>query len=398
MVSFEQLASVSTSRNEAPSVASDNDTPSVGRNFQHTIRLGDEGEHDGERSAPPSGSARLKGRVLYRGEPQQGVRLYLSLNEQYKTKMLETNADGVFSVSLPSGPWRINRVKTKEWPGKPDDRRYSVITGHEPTFDVPYHRQFAFDRAPPAVKLPEDSGPHLSLTIREPIEMDWPPAEGEPVEADMEADSLEWNDPTNAARYVISLPRFEKQGTTTHFRNPTYAVTEGKTRLPLAELPRADASGERNRYAVRVSAFDVDGRLVNYTEHPMKAPVFRLHEVKLVDNSDWLDKEDETTAAESQSQSAADWQARHEAKKQLEAADTLIDEAMYHAAEALLARVDPQHAPPAKLPRLLGILAAHRGHCEKARNHLEEARNQDPEVCVADCLADKCPELGKFAE
>jgi hypothetical protein len=297
-------------------------------------------------------------------------------------------------VAVPSGEWRINKVRTQAWKSKPDDRSYSVITGHEPRYDLPYHRDFTVDRELPSVQLPDDPGPHLNLTIRRAVEMEWPGPAGDPVEADLDSDALEWNDPSPATRYVIKIPRVEKQGDTTHYRDAAYATAIDTTRLPLSELPTAEAPGETHRYAVRIEAFDEDGRLVNYTVQWMRDAGFYLMGTKIVDNSDWVREDSESATAAAQ----PDWQARDEARERLEVASTLIDEQMHTAAEELLGRVTNEHAPPGRLAVMKGYLAASRGRCDEARARFEKALRDNPDVCIASCRLAECPELEELVE
>jgi len=57
--------------------------------------------------------------MLLLNNPAEGVALTIVLNSKYRTKDIITNADGIFTVSLPPGSWNINSIQTESWINKP---------------------------------------------------------------------------------------------------------------------------------------------------------------------------------------------------------------------------------------------------------------------------------------
>ncbi len=69
--------------------------------------------------APPKGDGQLKGKISFHQKPARGVHLAMVLNSKYRVKNIITDDEGVFTVNLPEGDWRINSIQCESWENKP---------------------------------------------------------------------------------------------------------------------------------------------------------------------------------------------------------------------------------------------------------------------------------------
>lgn len=245
------------------------------QSFQTSVRFGGR-ISTWDLPPPPTGSARLRGRVVLDDKPAEDVALFLFLNDKYKTSTVFTDEAGKFEIALAPGVWHINQVTTERWDSAPTGRRLVLFSPLEPRLGSgAYSRNRLLMETGHAVTLPSDDDLALELELRDAIDAHWPSraymfgavnGEVDVAAADLDTSVVAWRPVESAVEYEVQINRLDRksQNRISHEALPLIRVREA--RLPLASLPQeiADAAS-REFYAIEIFAFDEHGQVLTET-------------------------------------------------------------------------------------------------------------------------------------
>lgn len=373
----------------------DNDTPHSGPIFSRSdffhesVRYSGHWVDNSALSTIPKGDAYLSGTITYQGRPASGIALRAVLDNRYQTANTTTDKNGVFSLLVPEGEWTVNRIELKEWKNKPHGAFLSATTAHDATLgEGIYFEGLDLDReglSVMATKKPEPND-SLSISIHDNPLLLFPAKEKQT--ADIKADSINWQPVEGAVKYQIQLHRVEHNGTSTSYYPVTWMNIDTNI-IPLNRFPTvSDDTQSENEYAVKVFAFDDQGRLISGNDF-MGRNTLVLKGVKLVktprfgqfNNNDNLSPEAFTKQLEATEQD-------HD---RINAARTLVEEDMAAEARTLLERVDTPSLEMEK-SAVLGMVLAAEGRCEDAKKHFSDLNKQRGSECTPNYVSQRCPD------
>jgi hypothetical protein len=355
-----------------------------GHNFYAGVYFGGVPRNLGKLPAPQAGNGVLRGQITYHGQPAAGITMHVVLNEKYKTADLVTDSDGIFTINLKPGKWRINSIQTWNWENRPDKGGFTMYYGGEAKLKGEKYSRFT-NRIRDGYEVEVGRDPHavqFKSTINDDIKLVWPDSKGND-QATIE-DSITWERLPGAGRYYVEIDRVTQEGSSTIFSPITGKVVPGgDTALPLSSLKHhATANDKKEKYSVNVFAFAGDGTLIGEHTRNYDGGAFTLADGQIliedakdttfglseIDNQDRFEKTlGEISANERREKAVA----------------VLIEEDMLETAEKLLGRMDSEYSRGRK-EVMAGYLLAVKGECTRAAAMFDRAADVDPDVCIAD--------------
>jgi hypothetical protein len=353
---------------------------SLSMNLQGSVDFGGSGS-DWDLPEPPSGDERLRGRVMFDGAGAEGVHLSVLLNGKYRSPMI-TDANGAFEIALPAGTWYVNRVSTTTWKSKPEDRELSLYSHVEPRLSGGnYSRHNYRSDKGLEIRLPQSEA--LTLELRDDIAASWPPRSNpfstSAAEANFESDTIAWKPVPSAATYEVQIAHVTREGTTTSYR-PILQRRQSTPALPLASLPRQDASEKTSadEYSVTIYAFDAQGSLISESSPGFYEQLFQLSgPTRLAKDAPDHDVP-EGVAFEPGGAHSDEYVLN---ALRLSRASKLLDQKQFAEARILIEQVTAD-TPRGRLPATRGKLAALEGRCEEALRLFDLAEAEGGAGCV----------------
>lgn len=360
--------------------------------FYEYLHLG--GTPSGARDLPepPDGQGMLRGRMMYQNQPVEGVMMNIVLNSKYMAKNIITDSDGLFSVNLPFGDWKINSIQTESWSNKPDNGEFTMYYGGEDKlrgnrFDR--HNMFQQDGLKAAVDENSEKI-HLTVTIKKNIDLVWPDDSVLGVDASI-GNSIRWEPYPLAKKYLVEIRSLKREGTTTYFNQITSKVIDGDTVLPLSSLKYMKTSAkEEQEYSVEIYAFAGDGTLLGESSDTFRGGTFKLTdghilvEDKLQNFFDAASNEDPETFQKKMEVISLD-------RRRADAVVVLVDDNMIPEAGRLVELINSEYAKGRK-EVLSGYILALEGKCNESKRMFDKALLINPEVCIPDDYRAICPQ------
>jgi hypothetical protein len=352
-------------------------------NFQHFISFGRSTGSSSQPAKPPAGDGYLQGRFVYAGKPAEGITLQLVLNDKYETGVITTDADGVFTVRVPSGEWQVNRVMTQGWKGKPEKGDFLIVTGREPKLgNGKYDSYFWVNEKP--IKLIVDNAPtapQMHFEIRDQVQLTWPPSDQRSVPGNVSDGVISWAAYPEAHEYQVSITNLVREGNTTRYHEVTTRRLKGVTQFPLSKLESVENKEGDKEYQVTVWAFAGDGTFLSSSER-FSDNVFVLKNKELV-------REEERNLV-SGPLDAEKLEALRANNHRIEAVEVLLKDDLVDEAERLLGKIRGS-ADPGRKKSITGFLMAKRGKCQEASRLFAEALSEAGTNCVPEHYWVKCP-------
>ena len=172
---------------------------------------------------PPEGNGLLVGKLNYDGKAAKNVKLRVILNSKYKTHLITTNEDGLFTVPLPIGKWHINAIQCERWYDKPEGS-FILISGEESKLSEGQFQNLFFEHSPVGkeVLINEQTpkNPHVVLTINPRIKITWPEERRHKQEATIADSVIRWEPYPDAENYIIQIDRVTRESATTTSYSP----------------------------------------------------------------------------------------------------------------------------------------------------------------------------------
>jgi hypothetical protein len=330
--------------------------------------------------------------MMYQNKPAEGVRMQIVLNSKYKAKNIVTDANGLFSVNLPVGDWKINSIQTEGWSNKPDDGDFTMYYGGEDKlrgnrFDR--HTMFRQDGYKAAVDENSEKN-HLTVTIKKDIDLVWPDDSVLGVDASI-TDAIRWEPYPSAQKYFVEIQSLKREGTTTHFNQITSKVIDSDTVLPLSSLKYIKTSAkEKQEYSVEIFAFAEDGTLLGEFSETFRGGTFKLAdghilvEDKLQKFFDAASNEDPEVFQKRMETISLD-------RRRADAVVVLVDDNMISEAGRLVELINSEYAKGRK-EVLSGYILALEGKCNESKRMFDKALSINPEVCIPDKYRAVCPQ------
>ncbi|HLQ26018.1 MAG TPA: hypothetical protein VK138_09085 [Acidiferrobacterales bacterium] len=352
-------------------------------NFTNHVYFGGYPNSRSELPAPPKGNGFLQGRFMYNGAPAANVSLKLALNGQYETGVVITDRDGVFTVRVPVGAWRINRLDTEEWKDRPKDPDLMVVTGKEGRLENGTYQEAEWWRGQglEVAVTEKPPGDFVTFVIRPLVKLQWPAKRREAVPASAAKDIIQWDIYPGATDYRVSISELKREGQTTQIIPVAARLLTGTTRLALKDIKAVASVGQKHEYEVEVRAFAKDGGFLSKSDQHFEGHRFDLTDHLLVADVDtrmlggnFTDKE---------------FSELHKNQARFTAVEVLIEDGLLTEAEKLLAKVTGK-AEKGRKKALTGYLFAMRGNCAQAKILLNEAQAEGGTICLPGCYWGKC--------
>jgi hypothetical protein len=364
------------------------ETSSANHFFEHLI-FGGKQPMTENLPAPPEGEGVLSGRITYQGMPAQGISLVLMLNAQYKAKT-ETNDQGMFSLSLPSGSWTINSIQAQGWSNMPDTGTFTMYSGREERLTGPEYKGGPYFRKN-GLQVHVDQDPasfDIELTISRDIQLVWPDPDAEGIKATVD-DVIRWEEYPGADRYYVDIKRVTREGTTTSYRKVSSLIRE-ETTLPLKSLKYAEGPEQEQNpeYAVEIYAFAADGTLIGEFTDTYQGGTFLLADGNMI-IEDRLDDLYGLSSIEDMEEFQQEMENISKNEQRADAVPVLIQNNMPAEARKLLDLMDSEYSQGRK-EVLTGYLLALDGECAKAEVMFDKAAAINPDVCIPDAYRAEC--------
>lgn len=339
---------------------------------------------------PPTGKGVLKGRILYQNKPAEAVSLHIILNSKYRANAIVTDSNGIFTVKLPLGNWKINSIQTESWQNKPKDGRFTMYYGGEKKLrgkSYSRHTNFRKDGLPVAIEENKDTV-QINITIKQDIKLLWPDASAERINASI-TDVINWEKYPRASQYYVEIKKLRREGTTTYYDQITSKILSNETAIPLSSLKHIKTKGkEKNEYAAEIYAFSEDGTLLGQFSDTFQGGTFLLAdghvlvEDKLYDLFDSASSEDPEVLEKKMEAIALN-------RRRVSAVKVLIDDNMIPEAEILLNLINSEYVKGQK-EVLSGYILALQGECKKSNKMFDEALSINPTICIPDKYRCSC--------
>lgn len=356
--------------------------------FYKTVRYGGKWVDSSQLESLPKGEFYISGRISYQDTPVKNVRLFAVFNNRYRSEMITTDKDGVFSISLPDGEWLLNRIKLEQWSEQPEGISLSVFGGvDEPLSESKYDSGPSFSSEGLMLQAAKTPTPmdKLQLVIRPNIQLLWPKNEGQT--ADLDKDTISWQGMTEAHRYQLQLHRMERVGSATRYY-PTAWINTDHTTVSLRDFPTtSEDMGKKTEYLVRVYAFDKSGELLTNSGEFFSDQTIILTGSVITDTSD-LQAVEKITGL-TRDEQLKEMELRHRDQQRLRAADTLTEEGLIDAAKIVAGRVKAKSLENEKL-RTMGLILAAEGNCKEAEIKLQAANKKSGEDCLPKLYRERC--------
>lgn len=337
----------------------------------------------GELRQPPTGPHPLRGRITMAGLPAAFADVEVVLNGAFRSETLTTNAQGVFEILLPAGPWTVNQVSVRHWPDAPENSDLLLFSEYEPLKNTSYYsRTLHVDLPAPAdFKLP-------SFELRNAIAMQWPAASsGAPSEsseapvADPSTAAIRWSTVPSAREYEIQLSSVERDPQSMSTSTILLRRQSG-TELRLADLPKQPRERpEPTEYSVLVYAFDANGKLLSHSREGFALYAFRLDgETRLA--------QEPLRSSPSRLDDSEHWRNR----ERLSLVSSLLEYNQLDAARAILREVT-DNAPPGRKAAMQGAIEALTGNCAAAIPLLDQADKDGGLGCAPEKYRAMCASM-----
>lgn len=354
----------------------------LAHNFYVGIYFGGESSNSFNLPSPPEGEGILKGKIVYHDQPAVGVSLTIVLNSKYKAKDIVTDSEGIFTLSLPPGVWRVNSIRSEKWENKPKEGEFSFYYGGEEKFDGKDYNPYRYmRRSGYPVDVTTGSGePDFNITISDDIQLQWPDPELEGVRATLD-DTLKWSPYPRASQYLVKIEKITRDGDTTHYEEVAAKTLTGVSAIPLSSFKHRNTGGsESTEYAVKIYAFAEDGTPIA-NSGTFHNGTFLLSEGNILIKEELDEFFGLSAMSDDELETTLNELARN--KKRAEAVSTLLEDNMLTEAETLLALMDSEYAKGRK-EVLTGYVFALKGDCGKAEEMFSKAEIINPNVCIPD--------------
>ena len=347
----------------------------VGMHFQNVLYFGGRDFSRGEAKPVPTGSAYLVGQVLFNGEPVERAQVRVMINSAYAQDSVRTDAEGRYVVRVPPGTWSVNEIHIDAWPDMPRAGGYMLMSAAEAPGALDRERYPLFLETGLQVETTDSPvlNPDLVVHIRPTLELHWPPAQEEPVIAQVDSAALHWSEYPGATHYQVKISEVTRHGSTTAYRPVVREVVSGAVLLPLANLATVTDDTAVREYAVEVIAMREDGTFLSETRQTHLRPSFRFSDGRRLLGNDKRRLLEQGT-------SPSDIQALFKNDARLDAAVILIREDMLAPAETLLDKIDT--ASPGRKLAVTGYLRARQARCDEAASLLTQAKAEGGSLCV----------------
>ena len=357
--------------------------------FHDYLSFGGRRRPQSEFTEAPDGTAKINGRIQYLGEPVEGMKFELVINDEFETKQLVSDSAGYFSVNLPEGDWVINSVRVSNWPGKPKGQ-FNVVSGHEPVLEGGSYSKYSTFRMNglKVVASNDDTTLALDLKIKPKLEVVWPPyaSRYDPsvkgTEATLKNGIIEWKPYEGATQYVVEFSSITREGNGTSSR-PVIDVKVTDTTLALSRLKTVPHTGEGKEYGVEVFAFDENGTFLSMADTGGSGGAFVL-----TDGNALVEKS--VISILGTDASIERMQEHRVNQKRIDAAKVLVDEDMLNEAAQLITKIEGESRSGQK-ELVEGFLAAKQGNCKKATELFEIARAKVGKTCIPQRYLKLCP-------
>ena len=372
------MTSESSSFNTAPSP------------FYEYLYFGGNPSDDRNLSAPPTGEGLLNGKIMFETMPAEGVSLSIVLNSKYRVKNLVTDSNGMFSISLPVGMWRINSIQTTSWANKPGGESYSMFSGEEEKLKGNrYDRHAYFGKNGYPVTITKNSSTiHLDATINKDIHLIWPNSNSKTNIATMN-DTISWEKYPNATNYYVEIKKIRRDGNTTHYEQITSRVISEKTSIQLLSLKHIKTKNKIKReYSAEIYAFSEDGTPIAEFSETYRGGTFFLPDgIILIEDS--MGDHFDLATTDNSDENQKTLEAISLNKRRVEAVLLLIDENMFQKAKSLLNIVESKYSQGQK-EILTGYIMALEGECFKAKEMFDLSLTINPDACIPDLYTKNC--------
>jgi hypothetical protein len=363
---------------------------SSSHNFFEYIYFGGSPSDSRKLPSPPSGEGTLKGLISYQDKPAKGVTLAIVLNSKFRAENIVTDANGVFTVSLPLGAWIINSIQTESWENKPQEGGFTLYYGGEEKLSgKSYNRHAYFQKTGYPVNVNQDpKSIHFNATITKDIDLTWPNPEAERITATI-GDIISWEKYPGATQYYVGIKKIRRDGDTTHYSQITSKILSGETSLPLSNLKHITTKEKtKTEYAVEVFAFSDDGTIVSEFSDTFQGGTFLLSEgIILIE--DELDDTFNLSSIEDPDEVTRKMEEIARNKRRETAVSVLIEDNMLNEAESLLGIIDSQYSQ-GKKEVLAGYILALQGECEKSNEMFDKALSINSNACIPDSYKAYC--------
>jgi hypothetical protein len=352
-------------------------------NFQNYLRFGRGPGSSGEPTKPPAGDGYLRGRFVYAGKPVEGITLKLALNDKHETDVITTDVDGVFTVRVPPGEWRVNRVMTQSWKGKPEQGDFIVVTGREPKLGNGKYDSYFWLNEQPLKVIVENipTPPQMNFEIRDQVKLVWPPLGREGVPGNASNDVISWEAYPGAHDYQIKIINLKRDGDTTYHHEVTTRRLKGVTQFPLSKLESVENKEGEKEYQVSVWAFARDGTYLSSSEE-FRNSVFVLKDKEFV--------REEERALIPGPLDAKKLETLRANNDRIEAIEVLLKDDLVGEAERLLGKIQGA-TDLGKKKSITGYLLAKQGKCQEANRLFADALSEAGTNCVPVYYRAKCP-------
>lgn len=359
-------------------------------NFYENLYFGGVPSNSYKLPIPPTGGGIIKGKISYQKNPAEGVTLAIVLNSKYRAKDIVTDADGIFTVSLPPGAWTINSIQTESWENKPKEGNYTMYYGGEEKLSGnSYNRHTYFQKTGYPVNVTtEPNIIHLNATINKDIQLIWPNPKVEGIKATID-DTISWGKYPEATRYYVEIKKIRREGSTTYYEQVTSKILSNETSLPLSSLKHTKTKGkEETEYAAEIYAFSDDGTLIAEFSDTYQGGTFLLSDGKIL-IEDNLDDLFNLSSIEDPDVFEKKMEAITLNKRRATAVSVLIDDNMLPEAQSLLNLIDSKYSQ-GKKEVLAGYILALQGECNKSNEMFDRALAINPNACIPDSYRENC--------
>ena len=393
LLGYTSIASVSTLKSNAAKVENSSIKQTerqLSHNFYEYIYFGGSPSDSHKLPEPPEGQGVLKGQILYEDKPAEGVMLDIVLNSKYRAKNILTDSNGIFTLKLAVGDWKINSIQTESWQSMPNANNFTIYYGGEAKLiGNSFNRYNRFQSDGFSVTIDENkANRHLSLVIKKDVELIWPDGNAIGVDATI-SDTINWKPYPLASKYYVEIRRLRREGTTTYYNQITSKVLSHETSISLSSLKHIKTNGKENQeYDVEIYAFSENGTLIGEHSDTYRGGTFiltdghMLVEDKLRDLFDSNSDEDPDKLQKKMELISLD-------RRRIDAVEILIDDNMISEAETLLKLVSSEFVKGRK-EVLFGYIHALKGNCSESTEMFKRALSINPEVCIPDSYKSIC--------
>ena len=337
---------------------------------------------------PPTGPASITGEFHLDGKPVPGITFDMVIDNKFRAKGVNTNDKGLFSIPVQPGKWHIDYVHIRKWNNKPEGRKLFLVSGREAKLRGNYyneHNYFEFNQGLP-VEASADSQQQSQITIeiRDKLQLLTPDENARSQEILTNDYTVQWQAYPQAKHYLVKFSEITRKGSTTSYHPVANIKVTDRTELPLSELKTVAEEDGPFEYQVEVFAFDSNNNFLSKSESFSNRPTLLLKDGKKIVDDDASKMFGTGTSFEEK-----DFEEIRNNTKRLDAAKILIQEKMFEAARALLTRVKGK-TEPGKKDAITGYLLAEQNQCEEAKKYFEQARKDNPEICIPKCYSKNC--------